>query len=1159
MLSVSSECLEDSGKFYLLGKFQQFLKFQFNPDFGIFEVASDVPQCMEKQLKQMLRDHKPRNPIYDVTRQTKIQTSFSKDIKTPPSSAFSFNPNYSTMCLNREQAIEWIKKKRFPAFLVSDCYFEYRLAKLISQVEWSKTGISLVIDKTYYPWFSKGPPTIESPGENEDDLIMKRFYATVTQTQDWFTLAKQSQNTIITDSITRPYIVVFGGLICGFHAGSESRIKKPNITDVPLLPKIEARRSIDEGCSLSLPDTPSRTLFRRKTSFRTMDEFSFAFVHYILKKSVAVVTGQPPENTPFDINFNKTTRVFIYELASSEKSMESAFEKSPFVDGTVDGTDVKSEISAKSEKDNTETRAAWCVSHKTYDIGSRHEFERFKKFIRGTLGEKYWWLWIDIERLKALRTFKRQKRQLDRMKKLYLASNGDYYLTFEVLFKLNLVDADQWNVYNLKGIQSEVVKPLLLYWGPRFCVTHKAAIQATVTKLKIWHTRQQKPRIDVDPFPQMVSLLPLRPKSCMPKIAFPCYQVLLVTLNVGKNKREQNQQHLPWFNFSDYPEGPVVTICFSLCRPATACSTLSHMTLSDRMDYLKPLDRKYTYAEMIHVNFSELGSSKMERMLQSLYLENRAGYVFTDYCEKSGHRLWRNSAYFWFDLQDYHQLFYQETLHPLKLCKQAQLLYANYIAPSATMAIGIEQTTKNEIYRRIDPPFEDLFDPAEEYILTLLLVPWMKMIEEDRETYGKALAVEEVLQKSESIRLVESIEQEYSEGYKSYSIMKLVNNRLDFEQFRIFLEQQSASADLLCWIDIEQFRRMLHKNKVQRDEKSKDIKKKYLNKKYFFGPDSPATKEEQEQVMKSRGGWGQVLHEHVCPVILLDIQKYAQRRLENKWLPQFYTHKNLGTWKTPKLQMEEAAEDILMQEQEKKQEPWKASCKNWVLSSQEIITFRKALMNPITALKFQHFVSLKGDLLGNGVIFWQEVQKYKDLCHSHCDESIIQDKITTIINCFINSAIPPALQIDIPQEQAQKIIEHRKELGPYVFREAQMTIFALLFKFWPMFCEFRGNLIDEAILPCLEREKKIHKKARELEEKDVKKDCPFMGPLSYSPNLLAWLFKSLLQFFWSYSKYIEALEQERILLQIQEDLDKKSVAASAYSGQLSRKVFCGSI
>lgn len=54
--------------------------------------------------------------------------------------------------------------------------------------------------------------------------------------------------------------------------------------------------------------------------------------------------------------------------------------------------------------------------------------------------------------------------------------------------------------------------------------------------------------------------------------------------------------------------------------------------------------------------------------------------------------------------------------------------------------------------------------------------------------------------------------------------------------------------DLMCWVDIEQFRRMLHKDKEGREEKSKDIKNKYLNKKYFFGPNSPATRQQQEQV-----------------------------------------------------------------------------------------------------------------------------------------------------------------------------------------------------------------------------------------------------------------------------------------------------------------------
>ena len=49
----------------------------------------------------------------------------------------------------------------------------------------------------------------------------------------------------------------------------------------------------------------------------------------------------------------------------------------------------------------------------------------------------------------------------------------------------------------------------------------------------------------------------------------------------------------------------------------------------------------------------------------------------------------------------------------------------------------------------------------------------------------------------------------------------------------------------------------------------------------------------------------------------------------------------------------------------------------WVSSSKEILTFRKALMNPVTSHQFRRFVSIKGDNLENDVLFWQEVQKYK--------------------------------------------------------------------------------------------------------------------------------------------------------------------------------------
>lgn len=52
----------------------------------------------------------------------------------------------------------------------------------------------------------------------------------------------------------------------------------------------------------------------------------------------------------------------------------------------------------------------------------------------------------------------------------------------------------------------------------------------------------------------------------------------------------------------------------------------------------------------------------------------------------------------------------------------------------------------------------------------------------------------------------------------------------------------------MCWLDIEEFRKMLQKDKEKSDEKSKDIKTKYLNNEYFFGPNSPATREQQEEV-----------------------------------------------------------------------------------------------------------------------------------------------------------------------------------------------------------------------------------------------------------------------------------------------------------------------
>ncbi|XP_037658492.1 regulator of G-protein signaling 22 isoform X4 [Choloepus didactylus] len=1130
-----------------------------------------------------------------------------------------FNEFLSLPCLNQEEGIKWIKKERLPAFLESDCYFEYRLAKLVSQVRWSRSGMNITLDTDFSPWILQKPPSPPLPSVDEENLIiMKKFYislgeASYTQTKDWFTLAKQSQQTVPTFSLP---CCVFNNKIESpvissvsesflFDDGVHPRTKKDPSKTTKLISEFE-----EEDGSVSLQDTPSQALLRLYLErqqdvdksltvyFPSCEEFLRSYVNFILRAAIQQITGEPFSESPNYINFHKINQVVF------ENVFESAHDKTAFVSETVPTTKGKSEekldlasISSRSESIGPESRADWCISHRTYDIGNRKEFERFKKFIKGTLGERYWWLWMDIERLKVLKDPGRHQRHLEKMKKCYLVSSGDCYLSPEILSKLKLLEGAQWNEEHLKSIQSEVVKPLLLYWAPRFCVTHSSSTKHASAELKFWHLRQEKPRKDIDPFPQIATLLPLRPKSCIPQISEIQKEessLLQPPKSPKKPPRVKTATQNLWKG-DLFPVSSEDDMIEKGSRRMSLSSKVIRLTsFTDISECLKPqLDRRYSYTEESKVkttlDVGALGGFDMENLLQSLYVENRAGFFFTKFCEHSGNKWWKNSVYFWFDLQAYHQLFYQETVQPFKVCKQAQYLFATYIAPSATLEIGLQQEKKKEIYMKIQPPFEDLFDTAEEYILLLLLEPWTKMVKSDQIAYRKVELVEETRQLDSSYfrklqalhektfsKKAEDTTSEVGTGVlslsdvskqteywnnvpadcKHFTFNDLLNNKLEFEHFRQFLEAHSSSMDLMCWTDIEQFRRILFRDQNQREAKSMYIKNKYLNKKYFFGPNSPASLYQQNQIMQLSGGWGKILHDQLDAPVLIEIQKHVLNRLENVWLPLFLASEQFAARQKIKVQMKDVAEELLLRKHERRIGVWKPVESKWISSSCEIIAFRKALLNPVTARQFQRFVSLKGDLLENGVLFWQEVQKYKDLCHSHCDESIIQKKITTIINCFINSSIPPALQIDIPVEQAQKIIEHRKELGPYVFREAQMTIFGVLFKFWPQFCEFRKNLTDEKIMSVLERrqEFKQKKKLAVMDDEKFGKDgikqyASTAGSVSKPTALVSDSLIGLQAYgrqpTWCYSKYIEALEQERILLKVQEELEKKLLTGTS--------------
>ncbi|CAJ0921061.1 unnamed protein product [Ranitomeya imitator] len=90
-----------------------------------------------------------------------------------------------------------------------------------------------------------------------------------------------------------------------------------------------------------------------------------------------------------------------------------------------------------------------------------------------------------------------------------------------------------------------------------------------------------------------------------------------------------------------------------------------------------------------------------------------------------------------------------------------QLIFGTYLAPSASMDIGVERNIRKEIYQKSDPPFEDLFDLAEEYVLTILLTAWTQMTELDRQSFGKVELVEESRQlESANYRKLQALQQE---------------------------------------------------------------------------------------------------------------------------------------------------------------------------------------------------------------------------------------------------------------------------------------------------------------------------------------------------------------------------------------------------------------
>ncbi|XP_042278669.1 regulator of G-protein signaling 22 [Thunnus maccoyii] len=1138
----------------------------YKQETGQFEVVNGAAEFVSRRIRSVLHHSKSQLLTHDPTVLAKSTL---------------IDNHYTVCCLDREQGIQWIMKERLPFFLQSDCYYEYRLAKLLFQ--WDP---NFIIQRRKC---SSGQTTLSatqlcfsSQFDKENNYALRaqtclHGQENISAKQGSFRMhnvtclpsgqmghinTKCSESSRCSSSCSEPE-----NSSSSLSSASFSSNFKCEKTQELRSPKAELSLYFTESSAAAGEEQHLKesSSLNYESSELQLEYLAAKVVKQVLKDAVVMVDGQRRANTRDLTNCTTDTssecKGCQYSADEDRERLEGKKEKVQEAK-RGSGREEKAEWDKKNREvgsrgTDQETVLDMCC-HGTCYHDNRPGLDEFMEFLRGTPGEKLLNLWMDIERLKATQHRERKNRYLVLMRSRYLLSSSQSCLNVELLSRLGLTTSPCWTEDKLHSVQPCLTESLLHYWAPRFWTSQY--IQA-----------------DRDDSPHM-----------------------------GQ-----------WTECCVSPPSHIQPHCGSMTLPPL-CS-----------DIWLPRSPRTASTQLYSSRRQLLGSRRIEKMLQALCADSRAGLYFTHYCEQSGNQLWENAVYFWTDLQCYHELFYQDGLDPYRIQREAQLLYSTYLFSSARRSLDVDEVIRRDVYDQLMPAFEELFDEVEEHTLNILLEPWTLLVGRDKESLQQVCVQEEVrcvdsqeyrelqsLYEESERRLNQQVEQcsfmlppssvppsiPFSKGtrasdswsnvssrFQGYRLGSLLRHRHEIGHFMSFLQDHDASIHLTCWLDLEQYRRTPQRDKAVRQERSSHIANKYLDRKYFFGSESPASAEQQNDILRLAGGLERLKLECLSNPVVMEIQDIVRSHIEKTWLPVFLATSEFTERQkhTPKPQAAERLLQNAYRRRKTRREAWKAEGL-WMTSSKEILLFRRILLNPVTCMQFQHFVSLKGDYLENDVLFWLEVQRYKDLCHSHSDETTIQRKISTIINCFINSSMPPALQIDIPPEQAQHILEKRHELGPYIFREAQMSVFSELLKVWPEFQELRCSVQEEQLLPLLE-EKRVKHRARvrrqrrkeeeEEEEEDVRRraqaelerqDFSFRedeetdedemeeeqerrSEKKLSGTQSRALLTPAQPLSWSYSKYMAALKREEVLLRRQSQLEASFSAVSDSSSDCSVK------
>eukprot|EP00794_Sanderia_malayensis_P011320 gene11320-12506_t len=345
---------------------------------------------------------------------------------------------------------------------------------------------------------------------------------------------------------------------------------------------------------------------------------------------------------------------------------------------------------------------------------------------------------------------------------------------------------------------------------------------------------------------------------------------------------------------------------------------------------------------------------------------------------------------------------------------------------------------------------------------------------------------------------------------------EILHDPVQFDAFKKFLVKHEAESPLIFWQAVESMRTNTREAK-QRQSRANGIFRR------FFGPSANNGKalacnadivKELSQMTK------------VTPAMLVSAQTCVARSMEDKWmtlyLSTFPDEDELpGITKLPQFRASQVPGNRVNRCMKQK------SLMLWKTFARNILSFRRGISNDKTLRHFQNYLNSenainikRGEqageeqtqrvLIGNKLVytdklirdlkFWSEVERYKDfaealiLCaklgiYAKDDELIVTKKAKAIVNCFIDSQVPPKIQINISSDAADNIVGLVKNdiIEGSLFHEAAISVFAILLHYWKKFCYYR--LLPASKLPkCPESAKSDRSHQIEIRKKAIHKN-----------------------------------------------------------------------